>query len=591
MNLRAVLGVLLAVTASCTELASDQGALDAAVAPESPGFSGTYHAPTDTPEGPPAGAPDVALGAAFADAGVVLADDAGIGAQDGGGAGDAHADSGPGGHPPLDAVVAPADVGPGAPVAPPAGTGGSGGPSGLSAGACGPRAYTAYVPATAATPTPVVIATHGYGDDHANFANTLLVSGWKQAADAHGFILFSPASLHPSQPTFLYLTAGGLDWPSTRGEIEGVLGCVYDGLGAKYDVDTAGIYWIGFSEGGVVADLAAWHLSKELRAVAPYAGGVKGKPLPAARKIPVYFICGTQDSGYAEITGVLGEWQAAGHPTNAAWVPGVGHKLSALCQSPSPSAVWEWLSTVPAEPVTPSLGGGPTGPGEPPVGSGGAGGAYPGPQERTVTVPGLGAHTYWLQVPASYAPGTGAPLLLALHGAGGAGTAQKAAAATRDAWAPVAEAGGFIVVAQAATGASGGWVPSTDVAVLNAVLEDVTAAYDVDVSRIYGWGFSAGGHFMHALGLQNAELFAGYGVSAGSLSALAGQGAPAAASRVIPVDIHIGTADPLYAAVSQDPGAFQMAGWTLGSTLQYTTFAGGHTFEPAHLVEIWANIQ
>lgn len=602
----ALLLAILAAASSCTQLTTSPAGPDATDDSQSGSFGGGYWAPVD---------PAIGLDGSAdhgSDAGSGSPDDAGatgggsdLGAADAGGQLD---DTPTAAHPPVE--PADPDAGPaggvdalaGADVSTsPTTTGGSGGAQGLTSGACGPRAYTAYVPASGASgPAPVVIGTYGYGDDHANFANTALLSGWKGAADANGFILLFPASLNPSQPTFLYLSgAGELDWPATAAEIDGVLACVYDGLGAKYDVDTTQIYWIGFSEGGVVADLAAWRLNKELRAAAPYAGGVQAKPFPVDRKIPVYFVCGTEDSGYAAITGVHGEWAAAGHPTNAAWVQGVGHTFSALCQSgPAPSAVWEWMSTVPAEPVVSGFpGGGPIGPGDPvdpptgPQGSGGSGGAFPGSVERIVSVPGLGSQTVYLYVPSSYAQSTPTPLLLALHGAGGAGTAPQAAAATRDAWVAVAEANGFIVVAQAATGASGGWVPSTDVAVLNAALEDLTGAYNVDIARIYGWGFSAGGHFMHALGLQNADLFAGYGVSAGSLAALAGQSAPASASRIIPVDIHVGTGDPLFPAVSQDPSAFQKAGWTLGDTLTYVTFPGGHTFEAAHLAEIWANIQ
>ena len=224
-------------------------------------------------------------------------------------------------------------------------------------------------------------------------------------------------------------------------------------------------------------------------------------------------------------------------------------------------------------------------------GSGGTGGAYPGNQSRSITTTAAGSQTYYLYIPSSYNPSTPMPVLFGFHGAGGSGTAPAAAQQVRNDWATVAAAGGFIVVAQAATGSGGGWVPSTDVSVLNDIITDVWAAYNVDTKRVYGWGFSAGGHLMHAIGLGNASFFAAYGVSAGVLAALAGTSAPASATRKIPVDIHIGTSDSLLTYAQQDKTAFQGAGWTLGTNLYYTEFSGGHTYTTSHLGEIWNNLK
>ena len=166
-----------------------------------------------------------------------------------------------------------------------------------------------------------------------------------------------------------------------------------------------------------------------------------------------------------------------------------------------------------------------------------------------------------------------------------------AAQAARNDWATVANTGGFIVVAQASTGSGGGWLPSNDSAILNEIITDVFTAYNIEQNRIYGWGFSAGGHFIHALALQNSTFFAAYGVNAGILQALAGASAPTSATRKVPVDIHIGTSDSLLPYAQQDKTTFQNAGWTLGTDLHYTEFSGGHTYTTTHLSQIWNNIK
>lgn len=221
----------------------------------------------------------------------------------------------------------------------------------------------------------------------------------------------------------------------------------------------------------------------------------------------------------------------------------------------------------------------------------GTGGAYPGNQTRTVAVSGLGNQTYYLYIPSSYTPTTPLPVLFGFHGAGGAGTAPAAAQSVRTSWGSVASTGDFIVIAQAASGSSGGWVPSTDTNVLIAIINDAFAAYNIDQNRVYAWGFSAGAHYLHDLALYNSTFFAAYSVSAGALDALAGAGAPAAATRKIPVDIHIGTSDTLLTYAQTDRTRFISAGWTLNTNLYYTEFAGGHTYTSTHLNEIWNNIK
>ena len=230
--------------------------------------------------------------------------------------------------------------------------------------------------------------------------------------------------------------------------------------------------------------------------------------------------------------------------------------------------------------------------------SNGSGGAYPGPQTRSVAAFGQ-PRDYYLYVPTGYPFAAPAPLLLVLHGSGGAGTAPAAAQWLRDEWSVQAQAGGFIIAAPVASGSQGSWAPSVDYPMFQAILDDLATHYDIDLSRIHGWGYSAGGHVMHDLalrqrtGVPDIRTCAGYGISAGVLQQWACQppaSCPALlaqAARKIPVDLRVGTQDYYYPAVQADRDAFLAAGWTAGDTLSFGSFPEGHLVFPWHFPDTW----
>ena len=248
--------------------------------------------------------------------------------------------------------------------------------------------------------------------------------------------------------------------------------------------------------------------------------------------------------------------------------------------------------------------------------SGGSGGAI-GSVTRTVHVAGLGggAQGYYVYVPTNYTPARSWPLLLALHGvAPYPGNAY--AAMIRNDWIGAAEANGFIVAAPVAHdqvdvyGSPGvTWlVPPTvganDYDEFAAIRADLESAYNIERTRIYGWGFSAGGMVMHDLGVNaysaafNGSTMAAYGVSAADLYGLVCSSdlecglALAALPRKIPVDIHIGTSDPNYLCpyAQCDRDRFLGQGWSDGQTLFFTAFGGGHEYTVAQLGDIWHNL-
>jgi len=252
--------------------------------------------------------------------------------------------------------------------------------------------------------------------------------------------------------------------------------------------------------------------------------------------------------------------------------------------------------------------------------SNGNGGQFPGKQSRTVHVAGLGTgkQTYYLYLPADYTPTHSWPLLVVLHGVAPYGSQNSYASTTRDNWIAAATAGHFIVAAPVASKVyydnnfqpyAVSWlVPPTsgpsDYDMFAAIRDDLEGAYNIERTRIYGWGFSAGAHVMHDLAVNtysdafNASTMAAYGVSAGVLQGLACPGPTDAGCgpllqglpRRIPVDIHIGISDQNYGQALADHALFLTQGWTDDATIHYVEFSGGHTYTVAQLSTIWNNI-
>ena len=232
--------------------------------------------------------------------------------------------------------------------------------------------------------------------------------------------------------------------------------------------------------------------------------------------------------------------------------------------------------------------------------SNGSGGAYPGHVTRTITVPNLGNRSYYLNVPTGYTPTRAWPLLLALRGQ--SLPVSTAAQQVRNDWSSWSNLDGFIVIAVAGNSTQGGWGASGDIEEIDAALADAFASYNVEQSRVYLWGFSAGAHYGHWLALGNTNFFAAYGVSAGSLEQYActddGSFPPTCSALLggtqpkIPVDIHLGNSDPLYLqyGAGGDPARFENGGWVLNQDLFYTLFVGGHTYTVQQLGQIWSNI-
>ena len=229
----------------------------------------------------------------------------------------------------------------------------------------------------------------------------------------------------------------------------------------------------------------------------------------------------------------------------------------------------------------------------------GSGGSYPGSLSRSITVTGYASEAYFLHVPPSYRPARAMPLLVVLHGAAGTHTdAITAASDLRDDWASVADTNGFIVIAPVGENSNGAWnAPPgtpTDYDLIAAAFTDAATAYNIERSRRYLWGFSAGGYVSYDVVLNGLNS----NINAGVLAAYSANSADMgfacvlysgdcdqllnAQARKVPVDIHVGIQDiqnPSHLAAAQADHTRLLAhGWTDASTVFYTEFNDGHTY-------------
>ncbi len=211
---------------------------------------------------------------------------------------------------------------------------------------------------------------------------------------------------------------------------------------------------------------------------------------------------------------------------------------------------------------------------------------------------GFNNRTYYLVVPASYRAGTPTPLLLALHGTGGSPAAAQAnALAIAQTWRDIARTRGMIVAVPIGSSPQGSWNPPLDIAYLDGLRASLASEFDLDPTRNYLWGFSAGGHFGHGFTLQRTDSFAAYAIAAGVLRGYActAETCPdflAAVPRRIPVDISSGTGDPVVplSEISADEGRFRDAGWQSGSNLWVRGLNQGHTYSSPQLATSWDTI-
>jgi polyhydroxybutyrate depolymerase len=131
----------------------------------------------------------------------------------------------------------------------------------------------------------------------------------------------------------------------------------------------------------------------------------------------------------------------------------------------------------------------------------------------TVNMPSGRGRDYLLHVP----PGYGAspvPLVISLHGAFNWPSFQM----TITQWNAAADEHGFIVVYPAGDGGGPGTWSDNDVPFISKLIDELSAAYQIDRARIYATGLSNGGGMAHVLACAIPDRIAAIGVVSGAIT-------------------------------------------------------------------------
>jgi polyhydroxybutyrate depolymerase len=136
-------------------------------------------------------------------------------------------------------------------------------------------------------------------------------------------------------------------------------------------------------------------------------------------------------------------------------------------------------------------------------------------QTRSLCVSGL-KRTYHVHVPPGHDPTKPTPVVLALHGATMNGPLMAWFSGLND----KADQAGFLAVYPDGTGSwwSYFWKADDDVAFINALLDDLAGAYQVDPRRVYATGVSNGARMAYRLAAELSGRIAAIAAVAGTMS-------------------------------------------------------------------------
>lgn len=152
----------------------------------------------------------------------------------------------------------------------------------------------------------------------------------------------------------------------------------------------------------------------------------------------------------------------------------------------------------------------------------------------------ISGRTYALYVPPSPREGEKFPLLITLHGSGRDGRSLV------EKWRPLAKQERIVVAGPDAINRQGWQFPADGPDALYFLVEEINAQVPIDKRRLYVFGHSAGAVFGLSVGLLESEYFAAVSIHAGSLNEQGGDALLKNATRKIPFQIQIGTADTFF---------------------------------------------
>lgn len=155
------------------------------------------------------------------------------------------------------------------------------------------RSYLLYVPKSydPATPTPLVIAIHGFAEWPAHEA---LISHWNEVAEENGFIVVYPSGTSFPKRWRAYGTANTSLDPLIDVRF---ISDLIDHLQSQFNIDPARIYANGLSNGGGMSYLLACTLSNRIAAASGVSGayGLPMNECKPSRPVPMMIFHGTAD--------------------------------------------------------------------------------------------------------------------------------------------------------------------------------------------------------------------------------------------------------------------------------------------------------
>lgn len=194
------------------------------------------------------------------------------------------------------------------------------------------REYLLYVPRSPASPAPLVFFFHGGGGPLGDAYLALERSGWRDTADAEGFLAVFPQgrlerpddpmdlASDPSDPSrnIRSWSDGSGATPASRAGIDDVafVRSVLEDIRRTHEVDEARIYLTGFSNGATMSYYLGTRLAADVAAIAPVAGLLyeSGPPEPVSLMHVVGELDaappqGAQGSGNAYVPDPLARWR------------------------------------------------------------------------------------------------------------------------------------------------------------------------------------------------------------------------------------------------------------------------------------------
>jgi hypothetical protein len=218
-------------------------------------------------------------------------------------------------------------------------------------------------------------------------------------------------------------------------------------------------------------------------------------------------------------------------------------------------------------------------------GAGGLKGSY------RFSVPGQPTTAAFLHVPDSDAP---LPLIVALPGFLAQSGNDAEATFLRDSLRALQT--GAVVMAFRVPDSINGYSLGGDEARIQTLLGEIYARHNIDLNRIYGFGFSSGGSVIHEIGLKTPEFMTAYTSQASKLLPdTLGTAYPENTAYKKPVLIINGESDPFItiADASAEAARFSANGWAMTNTFQLGAFEFklwpiNHSYNAAVLQYAWS---